>query len=77
MLAQACAQSVLSMSGHIFVALGWVASFITFVVTAAWSSDDLFLRVELALITSAVVALGVFAAGLRIYFARLASRSRS
>ncbi|MFM8908448.1 MAG: hypothetical protein ACKOIZ_12780, partial [Actinomycetota bacterium] len=66
MLAQACAQSVLSMSGHIFVALGWVASFITFVATAAWSSDDLFLRVELALISSADVALGVFAAGLRV-----------
>jgi len=77
MLAQACAQSVLSMSGHVFVALGWVASFVTFVVTAMWSSDDLFLRVELALIASAVVALGVFAAGLRVYFARLASRSRS
>lgn len=77
MLAQACAQSVLSMSGHVFVAVGWVASFITFVVTAVWSSDDLFLRVELALIASSLVALGLFALGLRGYFARLASRSRS
>jgi O-antigen/teichoic acid export membrane protein len=77
MLASACAQSVLSMSGHVFVAIGWVASFATFVATAAWSSDDLFLRVELALIASAVVALAVFGLGLRGYFARLASRSRS
>jgi O-antigen/teichoic acid export membrane protein len=77
MLAQACAQSVLSMSGHVLVALGWMASLTSFLVTAAWSSDELFLRVELALIASAVVALVVFVAGLRAYFARLASRSRS
>jgi len=77
MLAQACAQSVLSMSGHVLVAAGWVASFLSFVATAAWSSDELFLRVELALIASAVVALGIFALGLRAYFARLASRSMS
>ena len=77
MLAQACAQSVLSMSGHVFVAVGWVTSFISFVATAAWSSDDLFLRVELALITSAVVALAIFMFGLRRYFARLVSTSMS
>lgn len=77
MLAQACAQAVLSMAGHVFVAVGWVASFAAFVGTAAWSSDDLFLRVELALIGSAAVALVVFVFGLRSYLARLASRSRS
>jgi O-antigen/teichoic acid export membrane protein len=77
MLAQACAQSVLSMSGHVFVAVGWVTSFISFVATAAWSSDDLFLRVELALITSAAVALAIFMFGLRRYFARLVSTSMS
>jgi len=77
MIAQACAQSVLSMSGHVLVAVGWVASFASFAATAAWSSDELFLRVELALIASALVALAVFAVGLRVYFARLASRSRS
>ena len=77
MLAQACAQSVLSMSGHVFVAVGWVTSFASFVATAAWSSNDLFLRVELALITSAVVALVIFVFGLRLYFARLVSKSMS
>ncbi|NDI15838.1 MAG: hypothetical protein EBY88_06230 [Actinobacteria bacterium] len=77
MLAQACAQSVLSMSGHVLVAIGWVLSFATFAATAAWSSDDLYLRVEVALIASALVALAVFAVGLRAYFARLASTSRS
>ena len=77
MLAQACAQSVLSMSGHILVAVGWVASFLTFLAVALWSSDDLFLRVELALIASSVVAFTIFGASLRRYFARLASMSRS
>ena len=77
MLAQACAQSVLSMSGHVFVAVGWAASFASFIATAAWSSDDLFLRVELALITSAAVALAIFMLGLRRYFARLVSTSMS
>lgn len=77
MLAQACAQSVLSMSGHVFVAVGWVTSFASFVATATWSSDDLFLRVELALITSAAVALAIFMFGLRRYFARLVSASMS
>ena len=77
MLAQACAQSVLSMSGHVFVAVGWVTSFASFVATAAWSSNDLFLRVELALITSAAVALVIFMFGLRLYFARLVSKSMS
>ncbi|MFM8265793.1 MAG: hypothetical protein ACKOAI_07005, partial [Acidimicrobiia bacterium] len=77
MLAQACAQSVLSMSGHVLVAVGWLVSFAAFAATAAWSSDELFLRVELALIASALVALAVFAVALRVYFARLASRSRS
>ncbi len=77
MLAQACAQSVLSMSGHILVAVGWVASFFTFIAVALWSSDDLFLRVELALIASSLIAFGVFGAALRSYFARLASMSRS
>ncbi|NBO80719.1 MAG: hypothetical protein EBV42_05635 [Actinobacteria bacterium] len=69
--------SVLSMSGHVLVAAGWVVSFATFAATAAWSSDDLYLRVEVALIASALVALTVFAVALRAYFARLASTSRS
>ena len=77
MLAQACAQSVLAMSGHVLVAVGWVASFGAFVVVAVWSSDALFLRVELALIASSLVAFAIFASALRSYFARLASRSRS
>jgi len=67
----------LAMSGHVLVASGWAASFVAFVVVAVWSSDDLFLRVELALIASSIVAFGIFALALRAYFARLASRSRS
>lgn len=77
MLAQAFAQSVLAMSGHRMVALGWTMSFIVFVVTAAWSSDDLYLRVEIALLSSAALAFVFFGLRLRSYLLRLASRSRS
>lgn len=77
MLAQAFAQSVLALSGHRMVALGWTMSFVVFVVTAAWSSDDLYLRVEIALLSSAAMAFVFFGLRLRSYLLRLASRSRS
>jgi len=77
MLAQAFAQSVLALSGHRMVALGWTMSFVVFVVTAAWSSDDLYLRVEIALLSSAALAFVFFGLRLRSYLLRLASRSRS
>ena len=77
MLAQAFAQSVLAMSGHRMVALGWTMSFAVFVATAAWSSSDLYLRVEIALLSSAATAFVFFGLRLRSYLLRLASRSRS
>ena len=77
MLAQAFAQSVLALSGHRMVALGWTLSFVVFIVTAAWSSDDLYLRVEIALLSSAALAFVFFGLRLRSYLLRLASKSRS
>jgi O-antigen/teichoic acid export membrane protein len=77
MLAQAFAQSVLALSGHRVVALGWTVSFVVYVVTAAWSSNELYLRVEIALLSSAATAFVFFGLRLRSYLLRLASRSRS
>jgi len=61
MLALALAQAVIALHGHAAVAYGWIIGFVTFVVVAWLSSDDLYLRVELALVASSVVALAVFA----------------
>jgi hypothetical protein len=51
---------VIALHGHATVALGWVTGFITFVLVAWLSSDDLYLRVELALVASSVASLLVF-----------------
>jgi len=51
---------VIALHGHAAVAYGWIIGFATFVLVAWLSSDDLYLRVELALVASSVVALAVF-----------------
>jgi hypothetical protein len=61
MLALALAQAVIALHGHAAVAYGWIIGFATFVLVAWLASDDLYLRVELALVASSVVALAVFA----------------
>jgi O-antigen/teichoic acid export membrane protein len=61
MLALALAQAVIALHGHAAVAYGWIAGFATFGLVAWLSSDDLYLRVELALIASSLVSLVVFA----------------
>ena len=61
MLALALAQAVIALQGHAAVAYGWITGFATFVVVAWLSSDDLYLRVELALVVSSLVALAIFA----------------
>ena len=61
MLALALAQAVIALHGHAAVAYGWIIGFATFVLVAWLSSDDLYLRVELALVASSVVSLAVFA----------------
>jgi O-antigen/teichoic acid export membrane protein len=65
MLALAIAQAVIALSGHARVALGWCAGFVTFVVVAWLSSNDLYLRVELALVASSLVSLAIFVASLK------------
>ena len=61
MLALALAQAVIALQGHAAVAYGWITGFATFVLVAWLSSDDLYLRVELALVVSSLVSLAIFA----------------
>ena len=61
MLALALAQAVIALHGHAAVAFGWIAGFATFGIVAWLSSDDLYLRVELALLASSLASLVIFA----------------
>lgn len=65
MMALAIAQAVIALNGHKHVAIGWSLAFLTYVVTVWLVSDDLFLRVEIALVASSVVGLISFATSLR------------
>ena len=65
MVGLATAQAVIALRGHAIVALGWFASFSGFVLIAWLSSNDLYLRVELALVGSSLIAIVVFGAVLR------------
>ena len=60
MLALAIAQAVIALSGHGRVAVGWGAGFLAFALVAWLSSNDLYLRVELALVASSIVSLTIF-----------------
>ena len=65
MMALAIAQAVIALRGHRLVALGWLLSFLSYVICAWKVSQDLFLRVEVALVVSSTVALVSFALSLR------------
>jgi hypothetical protein len=65
MLALALAQAVIALSGHARVAVGWCVGFVTFAVVAWLSSNDLYLRVELALVASSLVSLAIFIVSLK------------
>ena len=65
MVGLATAQAVIALRGHAIVALGWFASFGGFVLIAWLSSNDLYLRVEMALVGSSLIAIVIFAAALR------------
>jgi len=56
MLALACAQAVIALGGHADQALGWFLGLASLLVTVAVASDDLFLRVEIALLVGSAVA---------------------
>jgi O-antigen/teichoic acid export membrane protein len=65
MLALATAQAVIALHGHKWVALGWAGAMVSFVLVTWLSTDDLYLRVELASVVSSAIALAVFAVALR------------
>ncbi len=68
MLALAIAQAVIALHGHRFVAVGWLAAMVTFVVVTSFSSNDLYLRVELGLVAGSTSALLIFMYALRTQF---------
>jgi O-antigen/teichoic acid export membrane protein len=70
MAALAIAQAVIALHGHATVAIGWLSGFVTFVLVAWLSSDDLYLRVELALVASSLAALLVFGWSIKNRLAR-------
>lgn len=70
MVAVAIAQAVIALRGHARAAIGWALGFLTFVIVAWLSSDDLYLRVELALVGSSLVALTSFVLALRVLMRR-------
>ena len=65
MIALATAQAVIALHGHRWVALGWLSAMTAFLVVTAISSDDLYLRVELGLVSGSFSACIVFAYALR------------
>jgi apolipoprotein N-acyltransferase len=65
MVAVVFAQATIALRGHALAGIGWALGFISFVALAAWSSNDLYLRVEIALVGSSVVALVSFMLALR------------
>lgn len=65
MLALAVSQGVIALQGHKYVAAGWLSAMLSFLVITAFSTDELFLRVELGLVAGSTVALAVFSYALR------------
>ena len=66
MVALTFAQAVIALQGHALVAIGWFTGMVTFALVTWLSSHDLYLRVELGLVTSSIAAAAVFAASLRV-----------
>jgi O-antigen/teichoic acid export membrane protein len=56
MLAVALAQAVIALGGHRLVAVSWALGVAAFVGVSALGADDLFLRVELGLVTGCTLA---------------------
>jgi O-antigen/teichoic acid export membrane protein len=65
MVALALAQAVIALKGHALVALGWATGVVAFVLATWLSSDDVFRRVEIGLLTSSVAAMAAFGLSLR------------
>ncbi len=65
MLCIAIAQAVIALRGHRWVAIGWLSAVVTFLLLTAFTSDDLFLRVEFGLVGGSTIALIIFAMALK------------
>lgn len=65
MLCIAIAQAVIALRGHRWVAIGWLSAVTMFLALTAFTSDDLYLRVELGLVGGSTTALVIFALALR------------
>jgi hypothetical protein len=65
MVALATAQAVIALRGHARVAFGWLTGMAVFLLVTWLSSDDLYLRVELGLVSSSVASLAIFGQSLR------------
>lgn len=64
MVALATAQAVIALHGHAVVGIGWLIGMATFLIGAAFSAEDLYLRVEIGLVASSLAALVVFSIAL-------------
>jgi O-antigen/teichoic acid export membrane protein len=65
MLALATAQAVIALRGHALVALGWAIGVVTFVFTVWVAGDQLFRRIEIALLASSIASMIAFGVALR------------
>ena len=65
MLCIAIAQAVIALRGHRWVAVGWLSAVVAFLVLTTFSSDDLYLRVEIGLVAGSTTALIIFALALK------------
>jgi O-antigen/teichoic acid export membrane protein len=65
MLALATAQAVIALRGHALVALGWAIGFVTFAFTVWIAGDQLFRRIEIALLASSIASMIAFGVALR------------
>ena len=61
----ATAQAVIALRGHAFVAMGWGAGVVMFVIGTWLSSDLLFRRIEIGLLMSSIAAMISFVVALR------------
>lgn len=65
MVALATAQAVIALKGHALVSVGWGIGAAVFVLGTAFSSNDLFRRVEIGLLASSIAAMVSFGVALR------------
>ena len=70
MVALGTAQAVIALNGHARVGIGWLMAMGIFIVVCWLASDDLYLRVEIALVVSSAAALAYFGFSLRNLLAR-------